>query len=376
MHAAPVGLICVELATGEDAEEIGALLTTLEVGLSDQVRQWAAIDDGSTACARLVARVDGAVLGYLAWPASADSANIRAHVAVREDLPGAALAAQALLQRLSDSVPLGAVAQIHVSCPRRQAVLREVATSQGFTASPASATDLRKVVVKRHVLARTWKIARESLLAVAELQLPEVPPTFRHADQQLPVLRPDGERVHLSIFQLESLFSPALFCLSGRGGVLVPIQRRFEELLIAQSPQGSFLPLNKAQLSHQRRYLSSPRTLKSFERGDLMFLYESMKGGGSGSVVAVGRVLQAFHRDARSLDDDTLSGSIFTEAQLSEIGNSATKTITVFDNVLRLPNPVRMTDLKAMGCGTPQQLLTAQRLSLEQVQTILEKGFQ
>lgn len=376
-HLAPSSeQITVELADAEDSTAIQSLLRDLDIGLADQVRQWAATDVGSRTCVRLVARTEEGVAGYLARPATLDRHDVRAYVAIRENARAAKVAAQALIQRLLTTIPPGQAAHLHLSCPKRQAILREVALAHGFTVSTGEGTELRKVAVKHHLLGRTWDVARQSLLAVSDLRLPEVPPVFRHVDQQIPVVRKDGQRAHVSIDRLESLLSPALLCLDGRQGVMVPIQRRYEELLIAQSPQSSFLPQSKAQLSPQRLYVSSPRTLGRFQRGDLLLIYESLKDGGSGSVVAIGRVVKAYHSGAVEGGDVDLAGSIFTQDQLGEIGRSVKKTVTVFDNVLRMPRPVPMRELKALGCGSPQQLLTAQRLSSEQIQAILEKGFQ
>jgi predicted RNA-binding protein with PUA-like domain len=349
---------------------------SLGVAAADQAAQWAATDDRTSACVRLVGRSEGALVGYMAWPTSLNRLDVRAHIAIQEDSPGAEAAAQAFLHRLSESVPIGGAANIHLSCPTRQVVLREVAASFGYTASPSAPTELMKISLKQHVRASSWGAARQSLLSAAAMQLPDNPPLYRHVDQQVPVIRRDGQQMHVSIFQLESHLAPALLCLQGRGGVMVPIQRRFEESLIAQSPQVSWLPMNKAQLRPQRLYVSGPNTLKSFQRGDLIFFYESSKDKGSRSVIAIGRVLRAFHRGQGESDAEDLSGSVLTEDQLSEIGTSTTKTITVFDNVLRLSRPVVLEDLKALGCGAPQQLLTTQRLSVQQVQGILEKGFQ
>lgn len=377
VHAAPDDdSITIERAHHDDGPAIQALLTVLGVEVVEQLSQWAAAEVRSTACVRLVARCEGSVVGYMALPASPQPAHIRAHVAVREDLPGADAAAHALLLRLHESVPIGGVGNIHLSCPKQQATLREAAASFGYTASPSAPTELMKVSLRQHVRVSTWATTRHALISTAAMQLPEQPPKYRHVDQQLPVLRRDGQRMHLSIFQLEALLAPALLCLEGRDGVMVPIQRRFEEPLIAQSPQTSWLPVNKAQLRPQRLYVSGPNTLKNFRRGDLMFFYESGKGGGTRSVIAVGRVLRAFHRGQGEAEVEDLAGSVLTEDQLPEVGAAATKTVTVFDNVLRLPCPVGLEDLKALGCGSPQQLLTAQRLSAQQVQGILEKGFQ
>lgn len=368
--------IVIERAQRQDAQAIQDLLTSLGVALADQAAQWVVTDDKSSACVRLVTRSAGLLVGYMAWPVSLNRSDVRAHVAIREDLPGAESAAQAFLYRLHESVPIGGVANLHLSCPSRQVVLREVAASFGYTASPRAPTELMKISLKQHLRPSTWQAARQSLLSATSMQLPENPPQYRHVDQELPVIRPDGQRTHVPIFQLEALLTPALLCLPGREGVMVPIQRRFEEALIAQSPQASWLPMNKAQLRPQRLYVSGPNTLKAFRRGDLMFFYESSKDRGVRSVIAVGRVLRAFHRGQGDMDVGDLSGSVLTEDQLSEIGTSATKTITAFDNVLRLPRPVGLDALKVLGCGAAQQLLTTQRLSSMQVQGILEKGFQ
>ncbi|WP_084451556.1 GNAT family N-acetyltransferase [Roseateles chitosanitabidus] len=371
-------LITVELASDRDVSEVRELLTEVGVEVPDQVGQWAATgDDAQTsACVRLVARCGSEIVGYVAWPVSLHGAASHAHMAVSERRPGARESAQALLHRLADSVPAGGVALIHLSCPPRQAELREVAAAFGYTASPSASTELMKIAIKDRLRPANWTSVQQQLKRTASVVLPEAAPDYRHVDQAVPVVRPDGERAWVPIFQLESLLAPALLCLPGRAGVMVPIRRRFEEQLLAQSPQMSFLPLNKSQLTPQRHYLSGRNTLKSFERGDLLFFYESLSDRGSGSVVAMGRVLRAYHQEESSFQPEDLLASALSEGQLSEIGSSTTKTITVFDNVMRFPKPVSLRELEMLGCGRPQQLLTAQRLSPAQVTAILEKGFQ
>lgn len=74
------------------------------------------------------------------------------------------------------------------------------------------------------------------------------------------------------------------------------------------------------------------------------------------------------------MQDEDLAASVLDSEQLSKIGLSKTKTITVFDNVMRLPNPVPLQELKRLKCGDAHQLITSQRLTGPQVQAILEKG--
>lgn len=371
-HSADI--IEVQPASAGDAAAVRSLLTNLGLDTATQVNEWAATEAGSSACLRHVARCNGVVAGYLVMPTSVRGQEIRAFAAVAENQRDAHEIAQTLLRHVLSIVKPGDVGRVRLSCPPRQATLREVAATFGYVASSSTSDDLQKIVAKGRMTERNWDIGRESLAAVSKLRLPDTPPPFRHVDQQISVIRPDGQKVLIPLFKLESLLAPMLMCLPGREGVMVPLRKQFEEHLLADSPQDSFLPLGKAQLAPLRHYLSDKKTLKNYSRGDLMFFYEPVKNGGAGAVIAVGRVLRAYLRDESAMQADDLAPSVLDSSQLSSIGVAKTKTITVFDNVLRLPRPVPLHELRALNCGEAHQLITCQRLSSEQVQAIVEKG--
>ncbi|MCI2808177.1 GNAT family N-acetyltransferase [Eoetvoesiella caeni] len=372
MHSTDI--IEVQVASSTHTAEIRRLLTTLCIDNATQVHQWAATDSGSSACVRHVALLNGVVAGYIVLPAKIRGNEIRAHVAVDELQESVHEIAQSLLLHVLSVVGPGEVGRIRLSCPPRQASLREVAATFGYVASTSMSNDLQKIVAKGRFTERNWAATRDSLAAVGKLGLPDTPPAFRHIDQQVSVIRPDSQKVLVSIFKLESLLAPMLLCLPGREGVMVPIRKHFEEHLLADSPQDTFLPRGKAQLAPLRHYLSDKKTMKNFARGDLLFFYESGKNKGAGAVIAVGRVLRAYLRDESAMQAGDLAPSVLDRSQLSSIGVSKTKTITVFDNILRLPRPVPLHELRSIGCGEAHQLITSQRLSSEQVQAILDKG--
>lgn len=371
-HSADI--IEVQEASGSDTVAIRGLLTALDIDAATQVNEWAATDNGSSACMRHVARVNGVVAGYLVLPANIQGLEIRAYAAVAENQNDTHEIAQSLLRHVLTIVKPGEVGRVRLSCPPRQASLREVAATFGYVASSSKLNDLQKIIAKDRFTERNWTTGRDSLEAVGKVSLPNTPPAFRHVDQQIPVIRPDGQRVLVPLFKLESLLAPMLLCLPGREGVMAPIRKQFEEHLLADSPQNTFLPRGKAQLAPLRHYLSDKKTLKNFTRGDLMFFYEPLRDKGAGAVIAVGRVLRAYLRDESGMQIGDLAPSVLDSSQLSSIGVSKTKTITVFDNVQRLPRPVPLHELKGIGCGEAHQLITSQRLSSEQVQAILIKG--
>jgi hypothetical protein len=188
-------------------------------------------------------------------------------------------------------------------------------------------------------------------------------------------LTPDGNQTHVTLDSLESLLSPALFCLPGRPAVITPIQRNFSEHLLGHSKQKSLLPMKSAALFQERHYLSAQQTLQHFKRGTLILFYESLRKQGRCEIVAIARVRQAFLKSFEIIDDASFTQSVITAASLTNIGKSKMKTVTVFDNIYPLPNPVPLKTLQRIGCGRPNDLITTHPISDAQLQKILQEAF-
>lgn len=369
-------VLTLGLVTKHDEPDIRELLTGLEVGTADQTTHWAAVGgDGSTSL-RLLVRDEQGLVGYVTWSQVINDGPINAHVAVLETKVAAKDACRLMLNHLTGLASRSEFARIRLFCPRRQALVREVAASLGFTRSSAGGNELQKVVVTRLVTATNWSSTSQSLSAASGIGLPVDAPAFRHVDQQIPIARPDGERAYISLFTLETHLAPALLCLPGRGAVLVPLQRKFSEHLLMQSPQASLLPQARAQLLSQRHYLSGPATLRVFTRGDLVLFYESGKAHGAGAVIAIARVLRSYRRSEEALAAADLIPSVLDKDRLESIGRAKVKTVTAFDNLQRLPHPVPLTYLRELGCGDAHQLQTSRRLTSEQLLNILSRGTQ
>lgn len=363
-------VLTIEPASVVDEAEIQSLLHHLDVPAVERATKWAVVD-GSSLCKRFVVRDSATVVGYLLWPQSLKSNIIDALMAVREDTPVVKDAVQLMLNHLSANAANSDIALVRLTCPHRQATLREVAATFGYTAVAENSSQLQKIIVRRILMQKNWQEVQRMIADTCAVYLPESVPIFRHVDQQLPVLRADGQRTFVSFSRLESLLSPVLFGLHGREGVLVPLRPRYAEHLLEANPQATFLPRSRAQLFQQRHYLSGYGTLRAFRPGGLLFFYES---GSTGAVVAVARVLRAYHRDVGAMSSVDLTPSVLESDSLKDIGSTKLKTITVFDNLLHFPVQVTREFLVSIGCGEPHQLMTSRPLSAEQVQKILCKG--
>lgn len=135
------------------------------------------------------------------------------------------------------------------------------------------------------------------------------------------------------------------------------------------------MPRSRASQYSERHYISSKKTLKLFAPGTIILFYESSKGGGSCSIVAIARVKRAYLKADKATNASDLDPSVLSAETLSMIGLSELKTVTAFDNVIHFPRPVGLASLKRLGCGESTQLITTRRITPEQLERILEEGF-
>lgn len=364
----------LSIVSSADETKVRAFLLKLKLSGSAIATTWLPHETQGRAAARMVVWKGDITLGYLAWTAQIPGSHITiARVAVDETEPDASSAGRILIMNLLEELASSGPRRVTLELPSNQISVRELAAGFGFRAAPGQA-QLTKVILGRVLTPDTWGTYREELFSSSSLKLPPSMPQYRSNDQQIQVLTPDGNQAHVSLDSLETLLAPALFCLPGRPAVITPVQRRFSEILLGHSTQGSLLPHAAVSTYHERHYLSHPRTLNSFKRGTLMFFYESTKQGGRGELIAVARVRQAYLKPLTNLAAD-LEQSVLTEASISEIGNSNIKTVTVFDNIFHIAKSVPLAFLQRIGCGRPNDLISTRPISDAQLQEILREAF-
>lgn len=350
------------------------LLARLRIPASAIVAAWAAIDSNERVSNRYGVWSEGILVGYLMWPKIMTGNDLSARVAVDETQPCAVHAARLLLGYLVEQATAAGTSQIRLTFPPQQAQIREVASALGFGGLTGQ-TSLTKLALGGIVTTSNWADRMDGLFQAGRVRFPAVPPVYREVDQQIRLVRPDGNVGHVSLMALETLLSPALFCLPGRTAVISPVRRDFAEHLLAHSPQKSLLPHARAKLYKQRHYLSGAATLKHFKRGNLILFYESAKNRGLGAIVAMARVQHAYLKSQEAMENSDLDPSVLDSAGLEAIGRSKAKTVTAFDNIICLERPVPLATLQRLGCGSPQDLITTHAIDNAQLQGILEEGF-
>lgn len=358
----------------DDAKKARELLVQCGVSNASIARSWISPDGHRRATQQVVVYCGDDCVGYITWPMVTEGANFLAHVAADEAHPEAANVARELLRHITKHMASHSPCSLALTLPGRQSHLREVAFSLGFRAAHDH-SPLAKVIAGSVLTSASWGAHRSELVRVCGLKLPEIPPRFMSACQTIELYTPDGNRRFIPLDLLETLLSPVLFCLADRPAVISPIERRFAEPLLGHSRQISLLPAHPASLYAARHYLCDSRSLKHLQRGALMLFYESSKGSGQQAIVAVARIVESYlrRRDALQLSD--LQPSVLRPETLGQIGQADIKAVSVIDNIFPLRRPVSLARLQQLGCGEPNQLITTNPITSDQLTRILLEGF-
>lgn len=283
-----------------------------------------------------------------------------------EEHPAAETVLGHLLREVCKSVSKAHPVQIEISAAG-SSVLLKAALSHGF--EPEQSGDrltLKKLALGGIISDSNWESIRELISTKAGLLFPETLPAYSHLEQELPYSSPQGDVATISLAEFESLFSPTLLMLKGRGAVIVPIRGRYSEHLLGTSPQLSLLPKQEASLLSERLYFSSTRNQRLLTPGTPIVFYESAKDKGRGAVIAMARAVQSTIALKREIPDTLLREGVLDREEIGKIEDTEERVlVTRFDTVIEVPE-VSYRWLTDNGYNSGANFVCPQRITDEQ----------
>jgi len=360
----------LELVQSADSDEADVQLFLGKLGVtgSELVCGWC-----SRASINYVIRSGRRVVAYVCWPALRTESVTTIRAAVDESAPDALQAARGVMTHCMNLIVDGPTS-LRLRTPPNQVLLRDIARGLGFCRGQNS-SDLTKLAFGRVATKGNWSQRRSELADTAGLRLETQFPLYRRIEQQVSYVTRAGESGYVTLEKLETLLSPALFCLPGRPTVITPIRHKYANPLLGHSRQRSLLPAPASNLFRERHFISGRNSFNNLKRGSLMFFYESNPPRGKGELVAIARVRRSYLKDSAALADADLAQSVLSPETLGDIGSAEMKTVTVFDNMFPLPSPIALNRLQQLGCGLPHELITTRSIGETQVQAILAEAF-
>lgn len=295
-----------------------------------------------------------------------------------ETSAAAKVAIEHTLDRVCREASAGAPVRIRLHILPGHPVTRKLGLAHGFRPEPGQeeyGTVLHKVAIGGVLDEQSWGATRRSLKSLANAELPSSIPKFTSADQRILIKNSSGE-VAVTLQDLETLLSPALFLLPERPGVVVSIKRVFADELLGTGNQLSLLSAPEAVLLKERVYYCTPRAERLLVPGAVILFYESSEKGGRKSIIAAARAKESRILTVDEVKPDTKRRGVLRADTFRHIGTSSRKLAITIDNIMAFENPVSLDRLREVGCVDGAHFVTAKRIEPDQMITIIHEGLE
>ncbi|MBI3533483.1 MAG: GNAT family N-acetyltransferase [Burkholderiales bacterium] len=356
-----------------------------KVGLASSVIQ-KLLDPGTDQSrrVRLIAQSGDELIGYCSYSYSATPrSEVDGFVAVDEMSGGAQQFIDHALQRIATEVPLRVPTLVSLStCDHQQQVI-STALNRSYQLEERREDKrlllLRRVAYRGVISENDWSDFKRKLQRSFAITLPQKCPTFLEArNTGIPVVQTgDATPRPWRLFNFETFFAPLLLALPGRPGTVVPIREGYaQELLQLAVAQMSLLPTKEAQLRIERAYFGKSGFEKAFERDGLVVFYISGHGVRGMTAVGVARITYAGKVSVVKARTELMRYGVLELSTLEEsVDKNGNIGVFTFDNFTPFEVPISYNDLCRLGCVGGANLVTAQKLTGNQLQKIIQAGF-
>jgi ribosomal protein S18 acetylase RimI-like enzyme len=325
----------------------------------------------------VIAYGDQVICAAFWHPQSVLQGVLEAILLVDEDQASALVAVNALLNQLSRIASERGPARLRLLIPNSAIGTQDVAIRYGFMRCSGSEPEIsryQRLTIGGVVDAKSWPSVRQHLQVTADMRLADDLASIVDDEMRIQFQDQSGTEFVIDLFDLETILSPTLFVLPGRGAVLAPIRAAYADDLLGTSEQTSLLPRPQAAILHERTYFSSVRNERLLVPGTPIVFYESGKANGRSAAVAVARVTSTVVVPKSQIAATLLDGGVVAEEDIKELSSGESIAATTVDNVLKLRTPVTLRELRALGCVDRSNLITSRPITAVQLQQILTKG--
>ena len=279
-----------------------------------------------------------------------------------------------LLETMVHEASGPSTARIDLSTIQLPDPLQRILLDHGFTRG-ADAANWIKVAVGRHVGPNQWERVVRDIEGLCGLSLPTTLMQHEFAyGRALKCTMDDGRAWIGSLDDLEGLLSPAILAFSDRPGTLIPIRATFSDELFGHLRQGRLFAAPIASFRRERVYYTSLRSFRLFERGNTLLFYESGSGRGRKMILAAARALGCRTILKTEIPVATLARGVLDKTEIKQLGVRPTVTAISFDNVIMLPRPVTLNQMRVNGWVPGHNFVSATKLPSEVVRQILDMG--
>jgi hypothetical protein len=217
------GLELLPAMEADDAD-VRSLLGRLGVTAADLASGWS-----SRVSTSYVVRSGSKLVAYMSWPALRHESVTTIRAAIDESAVNATEAARGLIMHCMN-LNVDGPTTLRLRTPINQVLLRDIARGVGFCGAQGT-SDLTKLSFGRVATKGNWHRRRSELAEMSGLKMEGQFPLYRRIEQQVAYFTQSGDHGYETLERIETLLSPALFCLPGRPAVITPIRHEYAKPL-------------------------------------------------------------------------------------------------------------------------------------------------
>jgi GNAT superfamily N-acetyltransferase/predicted nucleic acid-binding protein len=366
-----------EILDGAEVDEAAIEAVCKKVRLTptatQRIVQWL----GRGAGHRVVfARASGAVVAAVGWSlVEGPPRRVESVVIADSDAEAAVSAVDFLVETMVHAASRPAPTRIDIQVSPLTEPLQQVLQEHGITRQ-AAGDNWTKIAAGRPIDGRRWpRLARE-IRDMCGLSLPSdlMKQRFGYS-RSIRCKMDDGKTWIGSLDDLEGLLSPVLLTYSERPAAIVPIRGRFAEDLFGHLQQAKLFSMPIASFRRERVYYTASQSYRLFARGSILLFYESGKGNGRQAVVSVARALGARVMLKAEIPTGTLSRGVLDKKEIANLGARPTVTAVSFDNVIMLPKPVTLEEMRANSWVPGHSFITTTEIESDIASSIIQLGY-
>lgn len=363
--------------TAKHATAIRALADSVK--LPRELRSLALAEgvQASTRQSLAIAFEDEVICAAFWQPQSVLQGGLEALLLVDEDQVSSLVSVNALLNRLSRIASERGPARVQIIIPNSALGAQDVAIRYGFmrcSGSDPEVSRYQRLSIGGLVDATSWTSVRQNLQVTADMRFAEDFASIADEELRIQFQNQNGNEFMIDLFDLETILSPTMFLLAGRGAVLAPIRASYANDLLGTAAQASLLPKPQAAILHERTYFSSVRNERLLAKGTPVVFYESGKSNGRSAAVAVARVTSTVVVAKSQIAAPLIDGGVVAEEDIKDLSSGAQIAATTMDNVMKLRKPVPLKYLREFGCIDASNLITSRPITSDQLQRIMTEG--
>jgi hypothetical protein len=326
---------------------------------------------------RILFTIDGVIVAVASWSRILQR-KTTLYLVANEAAALSEHAVDHVLESIANAVAGPHIACIELHTGPAQILSRETASKRGYVAAEGVVTEDGFVVQRRYAYAgivseANWEHFAKELEGVTASKVTRRFPTYAELSNTGLVFdhAKNNKKTPVSLFQLETAFSPVLILPRGRPAIITPIREDYANELIPTATRQFALLAKEAPAHIERAYFGKLGIERFFERGAIVIFYISGKRNeavGFARVTASGRyavdVAKSLFARQGVLEADELA----VMSQNGQIG------VFTFDSYRNFLQPIPFSVLRSRNIASAANLVTSQEINYDQLMKLIEMG--